>query len=245
MRPLALLVGLVAVVAGCGATERVTAERIASAAERTAESGSARVELTVRDGESRFRLSGAVDLEARTAQLTFSGTRFGESADGELRLVGDVLYVRSPLLPAFVPGVEPWLSVPRPEHGRQGPLDELLPFPTVDPDELLSRLEGAAGEVTRLGDEEVRGARAEGYRFELDLARLAGRPGKEGAEATVPVEVWIDADDRVRRVAVEHDGKEATVDFFDFGADVEVEAPPRDEVRDLSALLDAILEGRD
>jgi hypothetical protein len=49
----------------------------------------------------------------------------------------------------------------------------------------------------------------------------------------------------VRRVAVEHDGKEATVDFFDFGADVEVEAPPRDEVRDLSALLDVILEGRD
>jgi hypothetical protein len=239
MRALALLALLAALVAGCGAKETVAVEEITAAAQRTVETGSSRVELTGGDGADSFTVSGVVDYEEGEAQLILSRTSGGETEEGELRIVDETFFVRTPEGLGGLLTDKPWLALTLPD-GRRGSLQALgFPFPTVDPDELIRMLEDVAGEVTRLGDEDVRGVSAEGYRVELDLARL-GR-----GEETLPVELWVDDDGRVRRVTLEHDGQEATADFYDFGADADVQAPPPGEVGDLSSLMDVFREGED
>jgi hypothetical protein len=42
------------------------------------------------------------------------------------------------------------------------------------------------------------------------------------------VDVWIDEEGLVRRIALEDGGSPAAVEFFDFGVEVDIEAPPPD-----------------
>jgi hypothetical protein len=57
------------------------------------------------------------------------------------------------------------------------------------------------------------------------------------AEKTLPVEIWIDDVGRARRFVLELDEVPATIDFYDFGVEVDVQAPPQDEVLDDDELL--------
>lgn len=253
MRALALLALLAALVAGCGANDPVASEQVSAAAQETAAAGSSRIELTGTHGEDRFTMSGSADYEAGDAGLTFSGTSDGERESGELRLVDGTFYVRAEQFGlAGLPSDKSWLSFTVPEQERESSLDSLvLPFPFVDPGELLATFEEVGGEVKSLGEQDVRGVPARGYAVELDLAKLVERaPAKyretlrseleRRAEKTVPVEVWIDDADRARRVVVAIDGGEAQIDFFDFGLDVDVQAPPADEVLDFAQALDEL-----
>ena len=60
-------------------------------------------------------------------------------------------------------------------------------------------------------------------------------------DATLPVDVWVDAQDRpVRFAATFETGPVAAkvrLDLFDYGADVRVTAPPADEITSLGGLL--------
>ena len=50
--------------------------------------------------------------------------------------------------------------------------------------------------------------------------------------------MWIGADELVRRVTVrDGDGTNVELELFDFGADVEIEPPPDDEVAELGDLV--------
>lgn len=251
MRALAVLALLGALVAGCGANDPLAAEQISAAAEETAEAGSSRIELTGVDGDDRFTMTGAADYEAGTARLTFEGTTDGEPESGELRLLGDTFYVRSE---QFLAEESPeqlarkeWFSLTLSKEDRAESLEALvLPFPFVDPAGLLATFQQVSGEVTRLGVKDVRGVPTDGYRLTLDLSRLVEQaPQKHRkalrselarrAEKTLPVEVWIDSADRARRVVLApEEGVDATIDFFDFGVAVDVQAPPKETVLDAS-----------
>jgi hypothetical protein len=195
-------------------------------------------------------MSGSADYEEGLARLTYTGTSGGERESGELRVVDGTFYARARDLGlGALPDDKTWISFTVSEDETSGSLDSLVfPFPFIDPSELLATFQEVGGEVKSLGDRDVRGVPTEGYELELDLAKLVeAAPAKyretlrseldRRAEKTLPVEVWIDDADRARRVAVEVEGDPVTVDFFDFGVGVDVQAPPAAQVLDMSQLI--------
>jgi hypothetical protein len=114
---------------------------------------------------------------------------------------------------------------------------------------ILNAFELVSGSVESLGEETVRGVSTDHYRLTLDLARLietapaanraALREELEKREAkTEPIEIWIDDAGRARRVQVTLDKDDlVAVDFYDFGVEVDVEAPPADQVDDIAELF--------
>jgi hypothetical protein len=165
-----------------------------------------------------------------------------------------MFYIRSDLFgltgdPATGVKPKPWLSTDFADEELT--LEDLVfPFPFVDPSRLLATFEKVSGDIESLGEEDVRGEPTRRYRLTLDLGRLietapardrAALRGEleERTEKTEPVEIWIDEDGRARRVRlVEDTGDVATIEFFDFGIEADVEAPPKDQVEDFGALFD-------
>jgi hypothetical protein len=126
-------------------------------------------------------------------------------------------------------------------------------------------LRGASDDIEELGKEEVRGVETTHYRATVDLEEAAEQGAEIGelsdemreqlqAEIermkaqtgldTLPVDVWVDEDDLLRRMkmdlsfAVEGEqvGMDMTMDFFDFGVDVRVARPPADQTIDITEL---------
>ena len=120
-----------------------------------------------------------------------------------------------------------------------------------DPRETLDYLRSISGELTRIGTEDVRGVPTAHYFAAVDwqkaLARAAKESGQQGflaqlqsmptALASIPVDVWVDADNLVRRMKMSfvfaspgqsQQAKAAMeMELFDYGKPVTVEAPPR------------------
>jgi hypothetical protein len=127
-----------------------------------------------------------------------------------------------------------------------------------NPSEVLSYLR-AAGTVTRVGDEQVRGVSSTHYHALIDLSRFASavpaaqrfaarKQGKllehvTGAK-TLPMDVWIGGG-RIDRIALEYslctqEGRlqEAlSMDLYDYGRQPVVSPPPASQVADVAATL--------
>lgn len=121
-----------------------------------------------------------------------------------------------------------------------------------DPFDMLEELGVDDSAVKHVGSGELHGKKAERYSIRLAPKDLAGDPllGELGAEGEVTVEVWIDSDGMPARLAysVDLDPEDAgienskpvtftmTLDLFDYGKPVDVEAPPADKVSDVPDL---------
>jgi hypothetical protein len=167
----------------------------------------------------------------------------------EFRYVGSWMYMRSPLFEEGLPEGKTWLGLDlRRALASQGISAGAL-TQQQNPGDYLEYLRGTSGEVEKLGTEEVRGVETTHYRATADLRRAPGVKPEDAerlveltGSAEMPMEVWIDADDMVRRLRMEmtmkQPGSEAetttdqTIDFFNFGPKPRVEPPPRDEVKD-------------
>lgn len=243
MRALAPLLVLGVLAVGCGANDPLAAEEVAEAAAKTADAGSSRFEISGEDGEATFTMTGKADYERRVASLEYRSAakeaREGPDSDeGAIRVVDETMYWRSPML---IGTTGKWLSMSLGEDDEPSLDDLVFPFPLVDPAKLLDTFEQVGGAPKGLGEEDVRGVPTEGYLLALDFERLIERaPAAHRArlreelrkreEKTQPVEIWIDADGLARRVRLLDEAGDATVDFFDFGVPVEVEAPPAQDV---------------
>jgi hypothetical protein len=172
-----------------------------------------------------------------------------------------------------VPGVpklerKAWLGISLPNGAGAG--SEGMPFlplggVSANPMDLLSALTGIGGKVTDLGPATVRGVTVTHYRVRVDLAKAqAHQRPKSRAEfhsfvsavglATLRVDVWVDGQARVRRIAVslpnpQSSGMPAgfriseTADYYDFGIPVQVSAPPANEVLSQGAFSQSIING--
>lgn len=120
-----------------------------------------------------------------------------------------------------------WFTTP----ASSGPLAPLV----ADPDGIADLLHNADGDVEDLGEEELDGTGVRHFRFPVASAVFA----PPGTRVSSTVDVWIGVDDGVVRKLTaasssDHEGEggfrttmetEMTLELFDFGADVEVEAP--------------------
>jgi hypothetical protein len=209
----AALVALLA--AGCGSADNEPS--LAEAAAKTEDTGSSRfaVEGTEIDGTERVEVTctGEADYRAKAARVSCT---YG--ADGRLELVsiGTDTYFRGNIA-GFGIGDEKWLKTTDDESlGEQ-----------LSPRALLAMLRGASQTEERVGEEQVRGEDTVRYRLEVDCeqAELTDCPA-----TTARVDVWIGDDDLVRRIAVDEGSSPFSFEFYDFGAEVDIQPPPPDAI---------------
>ena len=203
-------------------------ERLAGAADRTQQQGTAhitvesRMEQTDESGgpmDLTFTGEGQVDFAAERMHLAMQVPGMPDDQRTEAIHDADVLYVRPPF-------PDPELRWIRHDLGAQDSAAGAsmgmggLGGPMADLTVILDAATGSVGEVEELGPEEVREVATTGYGFRvslLDLLDLDGdSPGAEHLEdLEVDVATWLDREDRVRRLrltfdlASMHEGTEA------------------------------------
>lgn len=126
---------------------------------------------------------------------------------------------------------------------------------------VLDELRADGGRLTEAGTENVRGVETTRWRVQLPDAPSDDRCDSNRVKSDVAeYSVWTDADGRARRVksvvTMEFLGDEdfpgdtttkttttMTTEFFDFGTPVAVEAPPADQVTDLTDAMAMMMRG--
>lgn len=225
-----------------------TAATIAQAGQKTIGSGSARFTAIgstkgEREGSSdtpkatRYSMEGAYDFENKAIQAKMSGAVFGEQGDVEIISVDEVAYMKLPSL-----GGEKWLEAPVPEGASNNTL--------ADPAETFVELKNLKN-LQEVGPDPVEGVSATKYTGTTEQLKkalaAAGVPVSAGDTGKVTgkskTSIWIDDEGRIIKVANETKAKSSglkvesttSIRFYDLGSDLDIQAPPADQV---SSLLD-------
>jgi hypothetical protein len=254
---LVVLAGVALVATGCG-TQRAQAVDIAAAAAGTA-SQRARVTVTTTartQGMSvSFTETGVFDFARSRGVLRMNGP--GGKVSEELFVPPHTYVKLAGGIHGLLPRGKSWVAFGSAAGGGLGTA-LLGPFGGTDPGDLLASLTAASTSVSNLGTATVRGVRVAHLRLDVDPAKAASRvPSGQRAglrafaaslgAATIPVDVWVDQQDRVRRIrwsprlpggmgAPAAARFTQTADFYDFGVTVRVSAPPAVQVASFSHL---------
>lgn len=249
------------------------AERVAAAADATMAAGTARTEMTVvvepADGdgaELMLRAEGAADFSADQAAMA-------------LRVPG----IPEPLV-TVVDGATTYTRLPEEfaEEGagwirREGPGGGLGLGPGVGvasehPTRMLAAISQASDDVTELGGGEIHDTDVDGFEVTVRGRDLAGddEVPPAFAELAIPVEAWLDADDRVHELVASFDlatvmeaarapaedqapgvalddvpATEGTLrllfELSDFGTETDIHVPADDDVIDADAFDQRLL----
>jgi hypothetical protein len=236
---------------------------VAAAGEATEAAKSARASFTavLKGGVADGTFTGEGAFNERRSRMTMDLSGLGAGGafgSGKLEVVFDrlVVYLRFP--PEVVqglPGALAWLKVDLAKLGAQQGIDfeQLLQFNQSDPTEALAYLRAAGSDFRELGSEEVRSVGTTRYRGTIDLHKVAAQAPAQArksyervielsGQSTLPMDVWIDDEGLARRIRFEQQlpngaALKMTVELYDFGADVDVEVPPADQVTDLTELI--------
>lgn len=253
------LLVLALVVAACGTRSGFQADPVAAAATKTGEAGTSRVAFrlsaNVLGRDVDLQAQGAFDYEAARGRFQVDASSLLAGAAVEVRAVDSTLYVRVPAgLSLFVPAMKPWLAVRGEQSLDAFGLEELQ----QDPGQLLALLRASSTQVTKTGTAVVRGTETTRYTAHIELTkaleanaddlglteleraqlrRAAQELRRQAKLTTLPVGVFVDGDGLVRRLTFASGAERVSVDFWDFGTDVDVQAPPAADVTDATQLL--------
>jgi hypothetical protein len=175
-------------------------------------------------------MTGKGDLDYSTSSspgvaMTLSSDALG--GDMDVRLVDQVMYI----------------SIPKMTHDKVVKVD--LDDPSnplgaglggLDPLSSLTALEKGTKSVTYVGQEEVDGRQLDHYQLRVDTAELLKSTGQKvpqggGFPDTVDYQIWLDDQQRVAKVVMDlGDQGSLEMSVTDWGTDVDIEAPPADQV---------------
>ena len=271
LTPLALVL---VVAAGCGddggqsisSTDGLSPKAVlARAADATVAANSARMSFVMEmngvpgAGDVTIDGEGAMDFDRHLAVMTMDIPDFGTGVSGEaeIRIVGSVMYMRMPLPEeaANELGGKSWFSIDLREAGKAAGIDVSQQM-WSDPRQTLAMLEGVSGEITVVGEEEVRGVDTTHYHADVDLRKAIESAGdvidpevfsqftEQLGMTSIPVDVWVDGENQVRRMEMTMTMPNtdtrilARTELHDFGTDVDVSPPPADDVMDMTDLMD-------
>lgn len=256
-----VIVAAVAVSAvGCG-TRQASADALSAAVAHTAATTSRVVVSTTMSSPgttTTITATGEFDYaHPRGVLRTGSGLGLGRE---EVRYLPPQLYVKfAKAAGAPFPKGKTWVELSMPSQAAGGSVP-FLPLSNVNasPMDLLSTLTAIASKVTDLGPATIRGVAVTHYRVTVDLAKAEAHQLPQAraefhsfasslGSATLPVDVWVDGQARVSRIAISFpmphgSGMPAgfrvseAVDYYDFGVPVQVSAPPASEVVSVSEL---------
>ena len=257
-----LICALAPVGAGCGAEKSVknAVDPVAQAATNTANAGSVQVamsgKISAAGQEIPLEGEGVFDLERKLGWLTMTTNVPGQCAVAVEEIIdGLVLYMRSDALAQALPDGKKWLKIDLEAAGRQsgidiGALQQL--GGSGDPTQFLTYL-AKAGDVRKVGTEEINGTPTTHYHATIDFAKLAKSAGgaadsvrqlqKLTGQKSLPTDIWIDGNQRVRRQTVAISTQrpvpidfDLTIDYERFGVPVDVHAPAASETADAAEL---------
>lgn len=204
-----VIVAASAAVALAGCDDRTSPrDRLAAAPEATTGAGTAAftMKANMKTGDEGSGMDvtisgeGGLDLASRTGRMSMEMPGMGTS----LEMVFDTsaVYLRIPSM--LGGGQGQWVRQP----GRSGGLRTGAAV-GGDPSYVVDVLDAVEGEISELGADTVRGTDVRGYAFMVSGEKLWSR--QEGeipasmAELDVPVEAWLDAQNRLRRMVMEID----------------------------------------
>lgn len=252
---LALVVTLSLV--GCSAASKPDASKvgavqlISSSVDAASQVGTMRVagifSITMSGKASKFDLDGGVDFKNNSTSLKTSLADLGipglESSKVEIRLVGETAYIRVGDLiggigSALLGGKE-WISMDLSALGGDSPAG-------ANPANLLAMLRGIA-DVEEVGTESIRGNQTTHYTGRINMSKAIGAAPSadkkqvssvfENLSNEFPVDVWVDEQGRTVKLSTNGGGSESnfsfSLEFFDFGAELNISAPPSSDVGSL------------
>jgi hypothetical protein len=268
---LGVLATMIAVLLGSSPAGK-TLDPVAQAADATTHAGGAQMSITGSvslTGAAPITFSGGGDFNfsAGEGRVTLSMAGLPASVEAalhdesltmtELFKAGSI-YIASPLFASKLPGGAGWMKFDIARVGQAMGLDpSSVMSGGVNPANYLNYLKDAGSAVSVVGHDTVRGASTTHYATTIDLVKVAeSQPGAnrpqiraalqkvlaEMGASTVPVDVWIDRHDLVRRIemamGVGSGGQRAQMSFraeyFNFGATPSVDVPSAGEVFDIT-----------
>jgi uncharacterized protein YidB (DUF937 family) len=214
----------------------------------------------------------SIDLSSFADLLKSFGTAFGGKMSGDLGSPGDwkleaiqdgdTVYLAFPLIADQLPPGKTWVKgdAKTLSGADAGQLKQFGSLAGTDPRDVFGLLKAVSGSITAVGSDKIRGVETSHYHATIDPAKLEQlvpadqRQGLGGLDqsarqaglAEIPVDVWVDADQQVRKIAVDVDGKQPgtdaavkaslVVELYDYGTPLQLKLPPADEVVDASTL---------
>ena len=126
------------------------------------------------------------------------------------------------------------------QPGQFFEIDESSPaFGSLDdglsPADSFAAFEAGLESVEEVGEDEIAGETTTHFTLEVDAAaalEATGQGSVPGLPDTLVYDVWLDSEDRMRRLTYELTGTELTMDMTDWGKDVTIEAPAAKDLID-------------
>src|SRR3954447_19774455 len=254
---------LTVALAGCGSssddTEREAVNPLAKAVSATQSESTARMTFTTEGDVAGQSIkgdgSGIVQLKPPKAQLNLKTSVAGQDISIDEVMDGTTMYMKLPKeAMAGVPGGKTWIKLDL-DKASGGALSGAMNA-SQDPASQLKLLSALAG-VKEVGKEKIGGEQTTHYHGELDykqvaksgpqdLRKAAELALKVMADTTIPVDVWLDDQGRVRRQRLELNTKAVsgspaqkqtmTIGYSDFGVDASsIKAPADADAYDATA----------
>lgn len=242
MRRALMLVFLLPLAAGCGAA-RTSDPGVDEVADKAAAAGSSRIAISY-GGKTYF--SGEFDFERDLGAFSWG---LDEDGDWHQIITSDAIYTRFRIEELGLPRKGPLWTKSAASEEKDG-LFEIFP---TDPVRLLGALK-AASSVEKVEAGEERGVAVTRYRASLDIDRALDALAKSGSydeafRATlrqfwtdgadeIPLDLAVDEEGLLRRVDVAiPDGERLSVEFFDYGLEVDAKPPPASQVLSMEEFI--------
>ena len=258
----ALLVASTVAAVLSGGERRSPSERLAAAPGAVEAAGTFAYEITIESDLGTIDNVVAVAGRADVAEQRSAATTEVMGRSFEMVSEGQSLYLRLPDAARAANGGKGWAKV---DLGSGVPGGMTGGLGSTNPLDSFEQLRKAGSEVEDLGEEEVRGTSTRHLRTVLDLTDAIaelGAAGAPGADAigplrdqlsAVPVDVWLDDDDRIRRQRTTLDLSlpgvgsvevRTTLEAFAYGEPVDIELPaPEDVVEAGPEILGSLFAG--
>jgi hypothetical protein len=251
------------VVTGARAQRLVAASAGRTEAEKTAKL-SGQVTVDAGGHHVTMPIDGAIDFRTNAVELSMGFGQLGAAADGmtmKVRVIAGVAYMSLGSIPGAARGVfeqrmqgKHWIKID-PSNLGASPDAGSTTF-GGDAGSTIGALRGV-DDVTRVGTEEVAGVPTTHYRGTVDLAKvLAKLPARMQDElrknpafgtGAWKIDAWVDADGTLRKMAFDVETAQMRVsevlELRDFGAPVDLSAPPADDVIDFATVFGDLLGG--
>jgi hypothetical protein len=260
MRRFLLALLALTLLSGCGGA--ADSGLLAAAVRNTEAAGGAEVTFSMRMESSALPQpvemsgSGVEDARNRRSQMTFESP-----LAGTMEVVSEDLsvYMRSEMFGAALGGKE-WMKIDMRralssfglDVGGSGQFGQSA-------SEQLRMLRAVSGDVSEEGHEQVAGTETTHYSATVDMRRYpdvmpedqreAARKGVERlieltGESEIPMDVWIDGDERVRRMRWQQSMRQGSMDmkmditaeYVRFGVPVDIDVPDEGDVFDATDL---------
>jgi hypothetical protein len=223
-------------------------DAVASAADRTSKAGSIRFTVTIAGGTASGRYiaataRGVSDNADGSTRMTVAFTEAGKTVRARAIILGNDFYMNAPFLQSKLPSGKSWIKVDVKKLAKAAGGDTTM-FSGAQQETPAAPLQALrkAGKTVKVGPAVVAGVPTTKYHATVDASRIDEKLPSLGVKR-VPVDVWIDRKQMVRKIAAKvsapdpNNSGEFTYVLRGFGPAVTIEPPPSDRTVDLADVL--------